>query len=93
MFYHAFQIELETGLGLSSGQGVDPQAMVRWSDDGGHTWSHEHWVSAGAEGNYGARAIWRRLGMGRDRVFEVVVSDPIPWRIMSAFIDVSRGTA
>lgn len=93
MFYHAFQIELETGLGLSSGQGVDPQAMVRWSDDGGHTWSHEHWVSAGAEGNYGARAIWRRLGMGRDRVFEVVVSDPIPWRIMSAFIDVSRGTS
>jgi len=93
LFYHKFQIELETGLGLSSGQGDDPQAMVRWSDDGGQTWGHEHWVSAGKQGDYSARAIWRRLGRGRNRVFEVVVTDPIPWRMIQAYLSVTRGTS
>lgn len=93
LFYHKFQIELETGLGLSAGQGEDPQAMVRWSDDGGQTWGHEHWVSAGKQGQYNARAVWRRLGRGRNRVFEVVVTDPIPWRMIQAFLDISRGTS
>jgi len=93
LFYHRFQILLETGLGASTGQGSDPQIMVRWSDDGGHNWGNEHWVSAGKLGEYNARAIWRRLGRGRDRVFEVAVSDPIPWRLIAAYVDVSQGSS
>ena len=88
--YDEFQVEMETGLGLSSGQGSDPQAMLRWSDDGGETWGNEHWVSAGARGNYGTRAIWRRLGRGYDRVFELAVSDPVPWRLIGAYIGARR---
>mgnify|MGYP003649920256 FL=1 len=88
--YDEFQVELQTGLGLSAGQGSDPQAMLRWSDDGGETWGNEHWVSAGARGNYGTRAIWRRLGRGYDRVFELAVSDPVPWRLMGAYIGARR---
>ena len=26
---------------------VDPQFMLRWSDDGGHTWSNSHWAGGG----------------------------------------------
>jgi len=85
--FDKLQIHLETGLGLSSGQGEDPQLMLRWSDDGGQTFGNEHWISAGRQGAYSARAIWRRLGMARDRVFEVSVSDPIPWRIVDAYIN------
>jgi hypothetical protein len=70
-----------------------PQIMVRWSDDGAHTWGHEHWVSAGKIGEYSARAIWRRLGRGRNRVFEVSVTDPVPWRLTFATLDVSEGTS
>src|SRR5690606_31683344 len=33
-----FQLDMETGVGLSSGQGSDPQVMLQFSDDGGHTW-------------------------------------------------------
>ena len=73
----AVQLDLEAGQGLPSGQGSDPQLMLQWSDDGGHTWSDEHWVSAGALGRYGARAIWRRLGRTRGRLYRVVISDPI----------------
>jgi len=93
LFYHKLQIRLEAGLGLVSGQGSDPQAMVRWSDDGAQTWGNEHWVSAGKIGEYSARAVWRRLGRGRNRVFEVSVTDPIPWRLIAANIDVTEGTS
>ena len=68
-------------------QGVNPQAMLRWSDDGGHTWSNEHWRSMGAIGQYGFRTIWRRLGMTeklRDRVYEVSGTDPVKIAIMGA---------
>jgi hypothetical protein len=49
-------------------------ASLRWSDDGGHTWSNLHVTSMGFEGQTGRRVIWRRLGMTqklRDRVYEV----------------------
>lgn len=92
-FHGFFQLDLETGLGLGSGQGADPMVMLRWSDDGGHTWSHEHWVNAGRQGQYTRRAIWRRLGRSRDRVYEVVMSDPIPWRLLAAYLDVETGTS
>jgi hypothetical protein len=61
-----------------------PQAMLRWSSDGGSTWSNEHWVTIGQQGKYRNRAIWRRLGWSRDRIFEVAVSDPIKCVIVSA---------
>ena len=64
--------------------GVTPQAMLRWSNDGGSTWSSEHWTSIGKMGRYTNRAIWRRLGWSRDRIFEVVVSDPVKAVIVSA---------
>jgi hypothetical protein len=68
-----------------------PQAMLRWSDDGGSTWSKEHWVTIGQTGKYQNRAIWRRLGTARDRVFEVVVTDPVNAVIISANLKASGG--
>ena len=68
-----------------------PQAMLRWSNDGGSTWSNEHWVTIGQQGKYKNRAIWRRLGMARDRVFEVVVSDPVKAVIVSANLKATQG--
>jgi len=67
--------------------GYDPQVMLRWSDDAGHTWSNEHWNSMGKLGAYGTRTIWRRLGMTekiRDRVYEVSGTDPVKIAIVGA---------
>jgi hypothetical protein len=77
-------------------QGSDPQVMLRWSDDGGHTWSNEHWVSIGKIGEYYRRAIWRRLGMTmklRDRVYEVSGTDPVKIAIMGAELLISPTNA
>ena len=84
---HAMQLDCETGVGLNLGQGNDPQVMLRWSDDGGHTWSNEHWKSMGRIGRSGFRTIWRRLGATmkiRDRVYEVSGTDPVRIYIMGA---------
>ena len=90
-YFHELQIQFEPGVGLSTGQGDNPQAMLRWSNDGGFTWSNENWVTIGAQGQYYNRAMWRRLGWARDRIFEVVVTDPIKAVIVSANLKASAG--
>ena len=91
-YFHELQIQFEPGVGLSVGQGNNPQAMLRWSNDGGFTWSNENWVTIGAQGQYYNRAMWRRLGWARDRIFEVVVTDPIKAVIVSANLKAEAGT-
>lgn len=85
-----FALDLEAGLGLVTGQGSDPTVMLRWSNDGGQSWGNVHLMSAGAIGAYRTRVERYRLGMARDRVYEITMSDPIPWRIMGAHLDVTR---
>lgn len=90
--HHSLQLDCKAGVGLVSGQGEDPQVMLRWSDDGGHTWSNEHWASMGALGRYGYRTYWRRLGMTtklRDRVYEVSGTDPVEIIITGAELLIS----
>ena len=77
-------------------QGSDPQVMLRWSDDGGHTWSNEHWAPIGKIGEYYKRVFWRRLGMTlklRDRVYEVSGTDPVKIDIMGAELILSPTNA
>lgn len=90
-FFDELQIQFQPGVGLQTGQGDNPQAMLRWSNDGGSTWSKEYWVSIGKVGRYLNRAIWRRLGWSRDRIFEVVVTDPVKAVIVSANLKASAG--
>jgi len=86
VFFSQLQIEFTPGVGLQSGQGVNPQAMLRWSDDGGFTWSDEQWVTIGAAGETTNRAIWYLLGhnQGRDRVWEMTFTDPVARDVIGA---------
>jgi hypothetical protein len=93
---HSLQLDIESGVGLNLGQGSDPQVMLRWSDDGGHTWSNEHWSPVGKIGEYYKRVFWRRLGMTlklRDRVYEVSMTDPVKVAIMGAELHASGTNA
>lgn len=69
----------------------NPTMLMRYSNDEGRTWSNYRPCDTGAPGNYKARVIFRRLGQGRDRVFEIVVTDPIPWRIVDAYVKATPG--
>jgi hypothetical protein len=93
---HTLQLDCESGVGLNLGQGSEPQVMLRFSDDGGHTWSNEHWRSMGKIGEYYKRVIWRRLGMTvklRDRVYELSGTDPVKITIMGAELILSPTNA
>jgi len=94
--HHSLQIDLESGVGLNLGQGSDPELMLRWSDDGGHTWSNEHTASIGKIGQYYRRVFYRRLGMTmklRDRVYELSMTDPVKTAIMGAELIISPTNA
>lgn len=85
--YRRFTLDLEPGLGQTTGQGSDPQVMLRTSNNGGQTWSNERWKSAGQQGQYAARVYWDALGQATNRVFEVTMTDPSPWRIAHAYLE------
>lgn len=96
-FHSQMQVYLESGLGPSpplldgAGNARPPIVNLRWSDDGAHTWSDDLAEGAGQSGEYDNRVMWRRLGRSRDRVYEVNVSDPIPWRLVDAYLEVTGG--
>lgn len=71
----------------------NPQAMLSWSNDGGHTWSNEKWASIGKQGEYKTRLIWRRLGKSRDRVFRIAISAAIKKVLIAAHIESTGGTS
>ena len=76
--------------------GATPQLIMRWSDDGGHTWSEPRQTSMGRIGRYGTRAIFRRLGMTtklRDRVYEISGTDPVKIAINGAELILSETSA
>ncbi len=92
LVYNSLEIEFEAGAGLTGDtQGDDPEAMLDWSEDGGHTWSNQLWRQTGALGNYQKRARWFRLGMSRERNFRLAVSDPIKWIVVAAYGEIMPG--
>ena len=66
---------------------TNPQAMLDWSDDGGHTWSSQYSKSLGTSGAYTTRLVWTRLGKARDRVFRVCIHDNVKKVLINAFIE------
>ena len=88
LFFSSLQIDMETGVGTPTGQGLNPQLVLRWSNDGGHTWSNEKMVSIGKTGEYSARAKFNRLGQGRNRVWEISMTDPVKFAVFGAVAEV-----
>ena len=90
-FHYQLEVFFESGVGLVTGQGSDPMAMLQYSDDGGHTWSSELWRSVGKIGKYQWRAVWNRLGSSRCRNYRLIVTDPVKWVVTGANLEVERG--
>lgn len=85
-FHHSLVVEMQTGVGNDND--ASPQIMLRWSDDGGYTWSNEYWRSLGAVGEYGTQVPWRKLGRSRDRIYEIKVTDAVNPVILAAYANI-----
>lgn len=95
LFNSDLTLDMETGVGLASGQGSDPQAMLDVSDDGGKTWSSiQYWAAMGAQGAYKTWVRWQQLGRterGGTRVYRVTISDPVRRTIIGAHANMYPG--
>jgi hypothetical protein len=92
IYFREIFFDIDVGIGpnipLLDGDGNPrpPQIMLRWSDNGGKTWSNWYLLNCGQLGEYNARAIKWQLGRARRRVFQVAVTDPVPIRFADAYI-------
>ena len=94
--YSCLTIEMETGVDVPANPAPpvtdNPQVILRWSDDGGHNWSSEKFMSVGALGQTSKRVLFYRLGStrratGLDRIFELSWVDQFKVAITGAFVD------
>lgn len=90
-FFTALTLDMEPGVGNAADP--DPQVWLRWSDDGGRTWSSTRTESMGKIGEYLDKPHFNRLGMGRDRIFEVSTTAAVKVALQGAFVTVKAGTA
>jgi hypothetical protein len=88
----SLELGIESGVGTGTGQGENPVAGLRISKDGGHTFGTQTFAPMGKVGEYTKRCRWKRLGIGRDFVFEVVMSDPTRRVITEATLMIDEGT-
>jgi Neuraminidase (sialidase) len=79
---------MEVGVGLTSGQGSDPQLMLKYSKDGGKTWSNEKWRSIGGKGEYSKTIRFDNFGTYRQIMFKAEISDPVKVSFISAYADI-----
>ena len=85
---HEFLLDTQVGVGITTGQGSDPQIMMRYSHDGGKTWSSELWEELGKIGERNVEVYWSKLGAERDWLFEVAVTDPVEFNIIAGYGDI-----
>jgi len=91
VFHSQLVLDFEAGVGNSDC--TDPEADLEYSDDDGHTWSSVRSVPIGASGFYETRAIWRRLGNARGRVYKVTIADPVKTVLLAAHLEAEGGKA
>lgn len=84
--FNQLEIAMESGVGLQSGTGADPQISLWISRDGGRSWSGEYKTSFGKVGKYTTRAVFRRLGVAMDWTFKIRITDPVKRALVGSYL-------
>ena len=80
-------VDVEMGVGTTSGQGENPQIALQVHKDHGHIPLNKRYASLGKIGEYKGRVIFTRLGQARDWVFTISISDPVKVALMGAYVE------
>lgn len=89
LFVGSLELEIESGTGINSGQGSDPQIMIDYSKDGGRTFNDlQRFSTIGKIGAFLTRCRWLQFGAARQWVFRAIISDPIKRVVLSAHADI-----
>lgn len=87
------ELDLDVGVGLITGQGSNPEVIVRYSDDGGQAWSPDYRRSIGRIGETRKRVVFTRHGRSRNRVYQIRYSDPTPFALYGAYVNEGQAVA
>lgn len=92
LFVDRIEVDIESGVGTTNGQGENPQAILTYSDDGGKTWSNERYATLGKIGEYSTRLKFHNFGACYQRIFKLKVTDPVGTTILGAdaMVEVER---
>ena len=90
LFINELVVDMETGIGLVSGQGSDPVIGLRISKDGGRTFGVMKPKKLGKLGKFKKRAWWRRLGGATDFVLELTMTDPVKFTVVHGSVTTSQ---
>lgn len=91
IFHGGLRLEFETGVGLPTGQGSDPMAMLDWTDDGGKTWSNERMLPMGKIGEYRHEVWAHKLGRSKRRNYRLAITDPVKRVLIGAHLTATIG--
>lgn len=89
-FYDVIELYMESGVGLTTGQGSNPLINLSTSKDGSRDFGDEREARVGALGEYLTRIYWVRCGSGFNKAFKIRISDPIKVVLTGARMEYSK---
>lgn len=91
IYFGASELECDRGIGVTAGQGSDPEVGLQVSNDNGNTWGVSRMRKVGKIGEYATRVRWEQGGSGRGRQWRLWSSDPAPTRWFEFFFTAEVG--
>lgn len=85
--YDQFIVDMQVGTSPDTTPADPPLVSLRWSDDRGVSYGNAVMAGLGASGEYLTQINYWRLGIARDRVFEVSWSAPVRTALLGAFVE------
>lgn len=82
IFFNEFKLDCDVG----NDNEDNAKIYLRYSNDGGRTWSNYLEANLGAKGHYKKVVAWRRLGSAIDRVWEVSTNADAKLTILNAYV-------
>ncbi len=86
------QVDIQSGVGMASGQAENPQIDLLVSKDGGRNFTSVGFAGMGKQGQFTTRVIWRRLGRAKDWVLKLRITDPVFRVVTGASAIINGGT-
>lgn len=90
VIYKNFIASMKVGTANPPDPNIDFPVSLRWSDDGGITFGQRVEQSLGQGGQTLTQPSWNRLGMARDRIFELSWSAPFDTALNGAFVEAEK---
>ena len=84
-------LSMNVGNGLPTGQGSNPLATLKISDDGGNVFRTHTTQELGRQGKYQTSVDWWKLGQSNNRVYSIDVTDPVALFTFDTQLEVEGG--